>query len=327
MPDPNDLYSSLVGGAPTDPQRQMALAAALRNQNTLGQLGQASGDRVLSPLGAKLSAGAASGAQGIAEEREKQQVENTQAHYRDIQEQHWQDQNEYQKQKDVADNANKLTIAKLLAQNKLDVKAEAAPAKEGGEKMPASSIKDLEALRDTAMDVDESKSSFQKGYGGTSMPGGRPLANTLAQMGMGTDNSKAAQNWWAQYGRNFTLDEMHRRFGARLSPQEMSRFEKYHIDPNMGDDQIQQNLDQISGFFHNMVNTHVNDYQQGGYNPGLLKAILSGPKGTTQAPSPGDRYLQQARGVSQPVAQPQPQQSPMQTPLTNNMLQGVMGGQ
>lgn len=336
MQDPNDLYSTLVGGAPTDPQRQMALAAALRNQNTLGQLGVASGDRVLSPLGKSLSAGAQSGAQDIAQEREKQQGLDTESHYRDIQEEHWKNQNEYQKQKDAADNANKLTIAKLLSQNKLDVQDEKNKAKadSGGMKLPASSIKDLEALRDTAMDVDESNNLFKPGYGGTSIPGGRPLANTLAQMGMGTDNSKSAQNWWAQYGRNFTLDEMHRRFGARLSPQEMSRFEKYHIDPNMTDEQIQQNLGQISGFFHNMVQTHVNDFQKGGYNQGMLQAILSSSKGSTQAPSAGDKYLQAVKSGGQvptatqpqpaPQAQPQPQQ--MRAPLTNNLLQGVLGG-
>lgn len=49
-----DIFDELIGGG-TDPK---ALAAALRRQNQLGQLGQLSGDRVLSPLGSGLQASA-----------------------------------------------------------------------------------------------------------------------------------------------------------------------------------------------------------------------------------------------------------------------------
>lgn len=49
-----DIFDELIGGG-TDPR---TLAAALRRQNQLGQLGQLSGDRVLSPMGQGLQAGA-----------------------------------------------------------------------------------------------------------------------------------------------------------------------------------------------------------------------------------------------------------------------------
>lgn len=57
----NDIFDELLGGR-TDPA---TLAAALRRQNQLGQLGQLSGDKVLAPLGANLQAGAMESAQQV----------------------------------------------------------------------------------------------------------------------------------------------------------------------------------------------------------------------------------------------------------------------
>lgn len=61
MASTNDIFDELIGGG-TDPK---ALAAALRRQNQLGQLGQLSGDRVLSPLGSNMSSQAFTSAQEV----------------------------------------------------------------------------------------------------------------------------------------------------------------------------------------------------------------------------------------------------------------------
>jgi hypothetical protein len=58
----NDIFDELLGGGRADPA---TLAAALRRQNQLGQLGQLSGDRVLGPMGANLQAGAMESAQAV----------------------------------------------------------------------------------------------------------------------------------------------------------------------------------------------------------------------------------------------------------------------
>lgn len=53
-----DIYSALMGGAPTSDDQRMALINALRGQKALGQLGSLTGDAVLSPVGQNLSMGA-----------------------------------------------------------------------------------------------------------------------------------------------------------------------------------------------------------------------------------------------------------------------------
>lgn len=61
-----DLYS-LFSGAPDAAQQAAAMAAALRKQNALGQLGMLTGDKVLSPFGQSLMGGAEAGQGRLAQ--------------------------------------------------------------------------------------------------------------------------------------------------------------------------------------------------------------------------------------------------------------------
>jgi hypothetical protein len=47
----DDLYSFLIGSAPTDPQKQKTVADQLRRRRSFGELGALTGDRVLQPFG------------------------------------------------------------------------------------------------------------------------------------------------------------------------------------------------------------------------------------------------------------------------------------
>jgi hypothetical protein len=65
MNSPDDAIGSLVQGVPTDPDRLRALADTLRGTNVLGNLGLASGDRVMAPEGKSLIGQADAGAEDI----------------------------------------------------------------------------------------------------------------------------------------------------------------------------------------------------------------------------------------------------------------------
>lgn len=316
----DDLYSALIEGVPTQSQRQAALARALRQQNLLGELGAFSGDRVMGPAGERLAASSEQGAEDLASQRERQQALGLEQSRYNTEAQQGQERLNQEMEIARMNDARARDLAKLLAQNRADVAGIRANASANNQKLPASTIKELEQDRDTMAGIQEALGAYQSGFGHTIGPGGRSLENLLAQKGMGSEGMKAAQNWWANYGRQFTLPGMHAQFGARLTPQEMARWEQYHIDPNMTDDQIRQNLGQIYQEYQNMVGRRVSSLSAGGYNPGYLNSIISSKVGTTQAPTPGQKYLQMVRMGRQS----QPQQTQPQQPQGTLLQQALM---
>ena len=64
-----DLFSALIGGTPTDPDQQAALAQALRGQSLLGTLYSATGDSPLGPIGKQLTQGALAQADSLGQNR------------------------------------------------------------------------------------------------------------------------------------------------------------------------------------------------------------------------------------------------------------------
>lgn len=326
----DDIFSSLISGAPTDPEKQRVLAQALRKQSLMGQLAMASGDRVLAPLGKNLSAGAESGAQDIATEREKQEALDTQEYWHKIQERHYNDQVEYQKNKDIADNAARLAQTKLLVGGRQDVadannatKEAVEAAKEAarqqkaalGKPLPGTLGKDLMQLRDSTDGVKAALDSYQPGFGGF----GRGLINVIGSTSLGSAHAKEAQNWWANYGRGFTLDEMNRLYKSRLTTNEMEIFRKYHITENMSDAQIQQNLTQIHALLAKKLTLHGAELANQGYSPEGIKTIVGeDPIAAAGAGSPSKKYLPPFGG------QPAPQGN---SPVQNFMLQQTLQGQ
>lgn len=70
MSVPYDAISALIQGVPQDSDRQLALAQSLRSQNLLGNLGLASGDRVIGPEGKSLIGQTDTSLQDILRERD-----------------------------------------------------------------------------------------------------------------------------------------------------------------------------------------------------------------------------------------------------------------
>jgi len=80
-----DIYSALMGQAPTTDEQRQTLISALRNQKLLGQLGTLSGDQVLTPVGQNLSTSADTEAAHIGQLGLEQAKEATQNKYREAQ--------------------------------------------------------------------------------------------------------------------------------------------------------------------------------------------------------------------------------------------------
>ena len=307
-----DTFDALVSGAPKDQQTQMALAAMLRRQNTLGAMAQITGDRTMAPTGVSLQHGAMQGAQDISSDREHQAqlAQAVQAHQDAVAQQ--QAQLDQQQRLEREGFQNRKDIASILADSRRDV-ADIHNQKGVPEaKVPSTQLKSLENLRDSVNNVGSSLDTFKPEYaGGLS----QNLMNSAAGFGIGSSGSKEAANWWQQYGRGFTLDEMHRLYGARLSPQEMDIFEKFHIKPTMTADQVRQNLSQIHQFLYNKFNDDAADYPQSPTTIGALTSRLRAPGSKPESIMGKNTqgYLAAADAASAPRPQgiPSPATAPM----------------
>jgi hypothetical protein len=299
----DDVFSALVGGAPSDASKQQALAQTLRGQNKMGQVLSLTGDRVLGPYGKGMQDAAMHSAQGVAGDREKAATLAETKAYRDA--------SALQAQNALAEEKRWHDMQQTMLGDKLDMALQIKQGK-AGKPLSASAQKELEAQGDTLSGINDALNSFKPEYAGTGLPGGRSLANTIAGNvpALATQNAKDAQNWWANYNRVFSLPEIHRLFGARFTAPEQERFSKAHITENMTPEQIQQNLPQLKSQFQRMMARRLHDYASQGYDVGDVASqfqvgpeMAAEPQGATSA---GMKYL---RSVRQPQAQsPDPTQ-------------------
>lgn len=299
----DDLYSALISGVPNNGQTQAALAAQIRKQALLGQLGEASGDRVMGPAGHALLAEADTGAHQLGEEREKQQQQDILQNWHNTENQHWQAQQaQAMKIAQMTDSRQRELNAALL-QNKLDLqdlKNDGKPAKP----IPVPDKKELEQMQDSLTGVQGAAESYKSGFGGT----GRNAENWAARTvpALTTQSMQDAQNWWANYGRQFTLPELKATIGLRHNNYMQNLFESYHLDPNMNDAQLTKNLGQISTQLENRIKRRVRDLQDQGYNIGGFENYLPGEN----SPPPSKGYLDAARQATQAPMQGAPQAAP-----------------
>jgi hypothetical protein len=375
-----DQFDAMIAGAPTDQEHQQALAQALRRQNILGQMASVTGGD-FAPIGKELQQSAQTSAEHIAAERDRQNALQQQQLYHqqemDQQNRFHQDTVQHQNSElsqqraianmtDARDRAatasNDALRRDLMAergqqQQELEAQKAADRAEaqaHGGKPIPDGEFQKLSSFRDALDSVTQAKNSFQPQFSGSGMLTSRPLENAIASNlpGLASQNMKDANNWWQMYGRGFTLDEMHNKFGARISPTEQAMFEKVHINPNMDGKQIAQNLDQIGTLSARKLAERLNSLEAAGFNKDQInefrKSLPGDPQGQPGSPpQPGDKWIEQAKQIrqgsgqpapaasSQPVApqqaSPQPQQ-PTNFPLTNgnlpyvpatSMLQGI----
>jgi len=111
-----DIYSALLGQAPTTDEQRQTLISALRNQKLLGQLGSLTGDAVLAPVGQNLSTSADTEASRVGQLGLEQAKEATQNEYRKAQ------QSNYE-----AERANQTSaLAETMRHNKAEEGLKAA---------------------------------------------------------------------------------------------------------------------------------------------------------------------------------------------------------
>jgi hypothetical protein len=338
----DDLYSALVEGVPTQSDRQAALAAALRRQNIMGQLGAASGDRTLAPLGENLQRGAMSGANDISKERENQQQQDIAQQWHAQQTQHEQEQLAQQMKIAQMTDARQRDLAAALGQNRLavaDERQENKPPKPA-KPVPTTAAKELSQMEDSLEGVKGAQSSYQPGFGGAAR-GVENWASTAPGLSaVMPDSAKDAQNWWANYGRQFTMPELKATVGLRHNQYMQELFESYHLKPSMQDDQIATNLGQIHNQLQSRMSRRVKELSDQGYDISGYAQYLPGQSGAAQGQqSPGSKYLQAVRPPPQAQA-PQAQQpnflrqsmqaNPLVNPLLNpqaGLFSGGLGGQ
>jgi hypothetical protein len=367
-----DQFDAMVSGVPSDPAMQQALAAQLRRQAALGSMSQLTGDRVLSPWGAGQQKEAQQQGESLAGERESQ---NSLAQTLALKEA------EMKQQRAIADQNNQRQIEANANTNQLrrDLLAEqiagrsalqtqkdqdkADAAAHGGKPLPMGTFKDVAALSDSYNAISDSIANYKPEYSGAGMAS-RKGTNWLAAnaptlgktLGVVNQQDQDAANWYQNYGRNFTIDEMHRLFGARISPTEMATFETYHINPNQPAEVQMLNMTQIQKRVADKINQRLDSLSAAGYNRDQIADLRPG-KGSTDVapgapPSAMDQYIAAGRAATQskpnvptaapppaaPLAMPPPQggalpqsrslygQSPF-VPGLNNLFQGLPGQQ
>src|SRR5580698_4135807 len=143
-----DQFDAMVSGVPTDPAQQQALAQALRRQSALGQMYQATGDRVIAPLGEGLTQGAEASGKVIASEREKQAgLSQALALHQAQQEQAMKIANMTDQRQRDATASNDQLRRDLLTQKDQDAldrqNAKADAAAHGGKPIPMGTFKDV----------------------------------------------------------------------------------------------------------------------------------------------------------------------------------------
>jgi hypothetical protein len=82
---PDDIYSAIMGNAPTNEEQTQALVQALRGQKLIGQLGMLSGDPYVGKVGQQLDTSSDTQAQQIGQERLRQTAAANEKAFRDAQ--------------------------------------------------------------------------------------------------------------------------------------------------------------------------------------------------------------------------------------------------
>jgi hypothetical protein len=259
----DDIYSALVGGAPTDKTRQMALANSLRNKDLQGQVYSLTDDPTISAYGKGQLKAAMEGGQDVQQSREAQATLAETQEYRRAQ--------AAQAQAALAETRRWHNMVNDISQQKVDTAADKADA---GKPIPQADRKQLEAMGTSISGIQNSLSNFKDSYAGTMLPGGRPLANTLSRMGVNlTSNQQDASDWFSDYNRSYSLPALHAQFGARLTPPELAKFDAAHIGENMNPDQIRGRLTSVLETGKGGIARYLDDLEGNGFSPKAIATL------------------------------------------------------
>jgi len=270
----DSLYDVLIGEAPSDADKAAATAAALRRRRSFGELGIISGDRALSKLGSGMVDQADDYAGRIQQTRQ-QDIDNAQTRrYQEGQLGHM--GNVLSETMRANKERERLTargqdLALLAAQAR-------ARAANKPPKLTVADRRDLTQGAALVGNVQDLLGGFKEDYAspqvmGKSLPGARPLMNTMASMGVGTKKMDEAQQWWAASDRLYNLFERNKLFGATLTSNEMKAWAQANANKNMKPEQIKAMLNDILRVAQEELQANVEGFEAGGYDPEQINAL------------------------------------------------------
>lgn len=289
----DDLYETLLGAAPNTADKVAATAAALRRRQSYGELGVLSGDKVLGGFGTNMMKQVDNELGQLQDTRQKD-ADNMQTQtYQTGQLQHMGGVlKETMRNNDLTDSTRRRGQDLML----MAALARAQAAKSKGTKLTVSDRRDLTEGAGLVGNIQQLLNTFKDDYAapqvmGHSVPGVRPLANTLSAYGMGSKGMDAAQDWWATSDRLYTLFQRNKLFGATLTTNEMKAWEQANATKNMKPDQIKSMLRSILQNASSELKSNVEGFKEGGYNPTQVDALTQRSRGmveTAQDPEADD---------------------------------------
>lgn len=269
------LYDVLIGEAPKDADKAAATAAALRRRRSFGELGVLSGDRVLGEYGRGAVSQADKYADQIQQTRQ-QDIDNAQTQsYQNSQIGHMGSVlKESVRATDMRDATTRRgqDLALLAAQAR-------ARAANKPPKLTVSDRRDLTEGAGLVGNMQDLLTSFKDDYAapqiaGKSIPGARPLSNTISAMGLGNKGMDEAQKWWAASDRLYTLFQRNKMFGATLTTNEMKAWSEANASKNMKPEQVKAMLKDISGIAMEELQANVDGFAAGGYDTDQVDALI-----------------------------------------------------
>ncbi len=150
--------------------------------------------------------------------------------------------------------------------------------------MQPKAINDLSDAGSQAAAMDRLSGGFKPEYGGHTVLGG--LSNTIGRL---TGDPTGQTQWWQDYQTQLNLMR-NKLFGAALTAQEKSEFEKAVINPRMNPGEIQENLKRQDELAYQAARKLAKAYTSAGYPKDAVEGALG-------------FNLDQLQGVDPPNAQ------------------------
>jgi hypothetical protein len=269
-----DIYETLMGEAPNS-ERVAEIAAALRRRRSYGELGALTGDKVLAPVGRKMSDSADDTAAAIQKIRQ-QDVDNAQTRtYQQGQLGHMGKSLEETMRANKARDATSrrgqdfvLEAARLRAQAAAQ---KAAMPKQN--KLTYADRKKLEEFSNLLHGSDDLARNFKDDYTQKAGPGPQSrLVNTAAAYGIGTQGTKEAADWWAGWNMIYTLPQRNATFGATLTPTERQSWAGSDINPAMDAKQIRSRVDEVTKILKRKAGLADKTYRAQGFDSNAMDA-------------------------------------------------------
>jgi hypothetical protein len=274
----DNLYDYLIGAAPTDTQKQKAVAEQLRRRRSFGELGALTGDRVLQPFGQSMASSADAAAKELQDTRQHD-IDNAQTkEYQSGQLQHMKNVEELTRRGQTLDHIYQMMMAEA-AQTKAD--------KAGETKIPKLRQGDIKDLQDIAQDIGEFNNLEQylksggkfgavkvltdaEGKGGVPIPGMRQLKNLGASMGIGSEEDKTSFAMKQRFDRLYNILARNRLFGATLTANEQKAWNDANPAVRQSDEQIAKALPTLRKVFEHRLGNKARGLMKENYDPAAI---------------------------------------------------------